>query len=225
MSYKTSPSAHHPLSAAMAQPSGSQRLPRYSSIQAFWIMWRELGEDIDRYCYLKNSFPLKAVIGNPGLWVLVQYRISRWVHYYCHIPVFRPVLKLLCAIWQKVVEVATGVELPNRADVGGGLFMPHANGIVIHVDAKIGRNCNIGQQVTVGVGGEPMGTPTIGDRVFLGPGVKVLGPVTIGDDVAVGANAVVVKDVPAYAVAVGIPAKVISSKGSMNLVRYRGCQH
>jgi serine O-acetyltransferase len=225
MSYKTSPSTHPSLPITPALSSVSPLPPSPSAIPALRIMWAELGEDIDRYCYLKNSFPLKAVIGNPGLWVLIQYRVSRWVHYYFHVPLLRPVLKLVCAIWQKVVEVATGVELPNRAEVGGGLFMPHANGIVIHVDAKIGRNCNIGQQVTVGVGGDPMGTPTIGDRVFLGPGVKVLGPLTIGDDVAVGANAVVVKDVPAYAVAVGIPAKVISSKGSMNLVRYRGCPH
>jgi serine O-acetyltransferase len=122
------------------------------------------------------------------------------------------------------VEMITSVELPNRAEIGGGVFMPHANGIVIHIDAKIGCNCNISQQVTIGVGGtDPSGTPTIGDRVFLGPGAKLFGPITVGDDVAIGANAVLMKDLPDHVVAVGIPAKVISDKGSRELVLYRGC--
>jgi serine O-acetyltransferase len=224
MTYKAVPPIADAIGSATAAADGRlNNERRISAFMAFRRMLGELRQDIDRYTYMKNNYWLKALIGNQGLWLMVQYRVSRWVHFYFHVPVLRLGLKLLGAITQKLLEMITGVELPNRAEIGGGLFMPHANGIIIHMEAKIGSNCNIGQQVTVGVGGTDMaGTPTIGDRVFLGPGAKLFGPITVGDDVAVGANAVVLKDLPDRAVAVGVPAKVVSHKGAMNLVLYRG---
>jgi serine O-acetyltransferase len=45
--------------------------------------------------------------------------------------------------------------------------------------------------------------------VLLGAGVCVLGPVTVGDGTKVGAGSVVVTDLPAHCVAVGVPARVI----------------
>ncbi|NJN48602.1 MAG: serine acetyltransferase [Alkalinema sp. RL_2_19] len=201
-----------------------QRVTLKASLQALRLTFADLRADIDRYVYMDHCHWLMALLGRQGLWVMTQYRVSRWVHFYFHVPLFRPVLKLFCSIWQKVIEILTGVELPNRAEIGGGLFMPHANGIVIHIDAKLGRNCNLGQQVTIGVGGrEHRGTPQVGDRVFFGPGAKLFGPITIGNDVAIGANAVVLKDLPNQAVAVGIPAKVINHNGSQDFVIYRGC--
>jgi serine O-acetyltransferase len=222
-----------PIAAAV----GTRPLP--DDLLTMGAAWRQmlvdLQRDLDRYVYMQPDQPtgskpsvwgvLRALLGRPGMWVLLQYRVSRWVHFHLHIPVLRSILKFVCAVWQKLVEMITSVELPNRAEIGGGVFMPHANGIVIHIDAKIGGNCNISQQVTIGVGGtDPSGTPTIGDRVFLGPGAKVFGPITVGDDVAIGANAVVMKDLPNHVVAVGIPAKVISDKGSVALVLYPGCK-
>ncbi|MBE9030416.1 serine acetyltransferase [filamentous cyanobacterium LEGE 11480] len=201
-----------------------QRVTLKSSLRAFRQACADLRADIDRYVYMDHCHWLVAFLGRQGIWVMTQYRVSRWVHFYFHIPVLRPLLKLLCGIWQKVIEIVTGVELPNRAEIGGGLFMPHANGIIIHIDAKLGRNCNLSQQVTIGVGGrEDRGTPQIGDRVFFGPGAKIFGPITIGHDVAIGANAVVLRDLPHQAVAVGIPAKVISYDGSQDFILYRGC--
>jgi serine O-acetyltransferase len=219
-------------SAFVARP-----LPRDAI--AAGVAWRQmladLQRDLDRYVYMQPDQStqvkpsvrrvLRAILGRPGMWVMLQYRVSRWVHFHLHVPVLRSILKFVCAVWQKLVEMITSVELPNRAEIGGGVFIPHANGIVIHIDAKIGRNCNISQQVTIGVGGtDPSGTPTIGDRVFLGPGAKLFGPITVGDDVAIGANAVVMKDLPNHVVAVGIPAKVTSAKGSVGLVLYPGCK-
>jgi serine O-acetyltransferase len=219
-------------SAFVARP-----LPRDSiTAGAAWRqMLGDLQRDLDRYVYMQPDQStqvkpsvwrvLRALLGRPGMWVMLQYRVSRWVHFHLHVPVLRSLLKFVCAVWQKLVEMITSVELPNRAEIGGGVFIPHANGIVIHIDAKIGRNCNISQQVTIGVGGtDPSGTPTIGDRVFLGPGAKIFGPITVGDDVAIGANAVVMKDLPNHVVAVGIPAKVTSDKGSVGLVLYPGCK-
>jgi serine O-acetyltransferase len=223
MTYKAVPPIAPSIGSATAADGRINNERRISAFMAFRQMLGELRQDIDRYSYMKNSYWLKALMGNQGLWLMVQYRFSRWVHFHFQVPVLRLGLKLVGAITQKFLEMITGVEIPNRAEIGGGLFMPHANGIIIHMEAKIGRNCNISQQVTVGVGGNAMtGTPTIGDRVFLGPGAKLFGPITVGNDVAVGANAVVLKDLPDRAVAVGVPAKVVSHKGAMNLVTYRG---
>lgn len=100
----------------------------------------------------------------------------------------------------------TGTDIPITCNLGGGLLLPHPNGIVIHPDAMIGVNCLIFQQVTIGVQGKP-GAPVIGGHVDIGAGAKVLGPVVVGDHACVGANAVVLTDIPKGAIAVGIPAK------------------
>ncbi len=100
----------------------------------------------------------------------------------------------------------TGADIPINCNIGGGLLIPHPNGIVIHPDAIIGPNCLILQQVTIGTidGG---GKPIIEGHVDIGAGAKVLGGIRIGSHAKIGANAVVLIDVPAGKTAVGIPAK------------------
>src|ERR1700704_2991879 len=100
-------------------------------------------------------------------------------------------------------SVVTGADIPLNCQIGGSLLIPHPNGIVIHPDAKIGVNCLIFQQVTVGSRDAP-GHPEIGGHVDVGAGAKILGRVTIGSHARIGANAVVVKDVTVSAVAVGV---------------------
>ncbi|MGQ4648013.1 DapH/DapD/GlmU-related protein [Lyngbya aestuarii] len=186
-------------------------------------MLKDLQVDIDRYVFLDNYPWLFTFLFTQGLWIMAQYRFSYWVNTQVHLPIIRQVLKVFCAIWRKLIEILTGSEFPNRAKIGKGLYMPHATGIILHIDSQIGEYCNLGHQVTIGVGGrgEKQGTPQLGDRVFVGPGAKIFGPITIGNDVAIGANAVVTKDLPNNAVAVGIPAKIISYKGSQDFIRYR----
>jgi serine O-acetyltransferase len=105
-------------------------------------------------------------------------------------------------------SVVTGADIPlNTFALGEGLELPHPNGVVIHPDAQIGPDCRLFQQVTLGTGPRP-GLPRLGARVWVGAGAKILGGVVIGDDVIVGANAVVLTDIPANSVAVGIPAVV-----------------
>jgi serine O-acetyltransferase len=106
-------------------------------------------------------------------------------------------------------SVATGADIPLNARIGGGLLIPHPNGIVVHPDARIGANCLIFQQVTIGTaGGE--GVPEIGGHTDIGAGAKVLGPVVVGAHVRIGANAVVIGDVPSGATVVGIPARRVA---------------
>ena len=178
--------------------------------------------DINRYKFINNQNIRFNLIKQHSLWIIAQYRLSRWIKFHCKIPIIRQLLRLLCATWEKTNKILFNCEFPNIADIGAGVYLPHPYGIVIHCDVKIGTNCNIGQQVSIGVGGrgERSGVPTIGDRVLIAPGAKVFGKITIGNDVAIGANAVVIQDIPDNAVVAGIPAKIISHKGSQDFIIY-----
>lgn len=100
-----------------------------------------------------------------------------------------------------------------KADIGIGTeFHHHALGCVVHEKTKIGDNCHIFQNVTVG-SKWPNGVcegdaPVIGDNVFIGAGAVIIGDIKIGNDVIIGANAVVTIDVPNYCIAVGAPAVI-----------------
>lgn len=99
-------------------------------------------------------------------------------------------------------SVVTGADIPINSQIGGGLLIPHPSGIVIHPDARVGVNCLLFQQVTIGSRGVD-GVPIIGGHVDIGAGAKILGPVAIGDHAKIGANAVVLYDVPPGTSAVG----------------------
>jgi serine O-acetyltransferase len=103
-------------------------------------------------------------------------------------------------------SVIAAADIPLNTRVGGGLMLPHPNGVVIHPDVQIGPNCLIFQQVTLGATNH--GTPRIGGHVDIGAGAKVIGPVQVNDHCLVGANAVVVTDMPESHTAVGVPARV-----------------
>ncbi|MEC4985998.1 MAG: serine O-acetyltransferase [Oscillatoria sp. PMC 1068.18] len=197
---------------------------RQNKVNNFQLMLDDIKADIDRYVYGDNLPWQIVLLKKQGVWATIQYRFSRWVHYHLHIPVLRQIMKIFCVIWRQFIEMISGIELPNRAEIGKGIYIPHPYGIVIHCDAKLGENANLGQDIAIGVAGrgEKRGVPKIGDRVFIAPGAKIFGDISIGNDVAIGANAVVTKDLPDLAVAVGIPAKVISYKGSKDFIFYRG---
>lgn len=108
-------------------------------------------------------------------------------------------------------SVVTGADIPLGCRIGGGLLLPHPNGVVIHCDVVIGPNCLIFQQVTIGA--TARGVPCLAGHVDVGAGAKILGPVNVGEHVLIGANAVVLCDVPAGATAVGVPA-VIKTQAS-----------
>jgi serine O-acetyltransferase len=118
----------------------------------------------------------------------------------------RPLARLVCRvalIRHRFWSVVTGADIPPNCRIGGGLLIPHPNGIVIHPEAVIGVNCLIFQQVTVGSRCKP-GLPIIGGHVDIGAGAKILGEVRIGDHAKIGANAVVTRSVVARTTAVGI---------------------
>lgn len=115
-------------------------------------------------------------------------------------------------LWHRIWSVAAGAEIDLNVQIGGGLLIPHPNGIVIHPQVVIGPNCLIFQQVTLGTGGSVPGSPKLGGHVDVGAGAKILGGVTIGDHARIGANAVVLHDVPDGATAVGVPARIVEHR-------------
>lgn len=124
---------------------------------------------------------------------------------------FSLVISKFCVIEYIFWTAITGADIPLNCKIGGGLLIPHPNGIVIHPDAEIGINCLIHQQVTIGVSRNSGAPAIIGAHVDIGAGAKIIGNISIENDVLIGANAVVVKDIEAGMVVAGIPAKVIGS--------------
>jgi serine O-acetyltransferase len=146
---------------------------------------------------------LEVALGYPGVHAL-------WVHRLTHRMWHHPPLRLAARLVSQVARFVTGIEIHPGAVIGRRLFIDHGMGVVIGETAVVGNDCILFHGSTLGGRSMTRGKrhPTLGDRVMVGAGAKVLGPVTLGDDVQVGANAVVVKDVPAGAVALGVPAQV-----------------
>jgi len=105
-----------------------------------------------------------------------------------------------------------GSDIPLGTAIEGGLLLPHPHGVVVHGEARIGPNCLLMQNVTIGVGSRP-GVPVLEGHVDVGAGAAILGGIRIGAHARIGANAVVLHDVPAGATAVGIPARLVRRQG------------
>ena len=134
--------------------------------------------------------------------------------------VFRKIMLFWYLYRHARLKTITGIDIhPNC--VGPGLHVPHGK-IVINSSAKIGANCKILSDVTIGFHGsyEQSGSAQIGNRVFIGTGARILGNIRIADDVVIGANAVVTKDIlePGTTWA-GIPVRKIAEKGSASFLR------
>lgn len=160
---------------------------------------------------------IKELFWGVGFKYTFWLRLSRYFRYKSALcfPAF-----LLCWLMVRRYMFKFGIQISCATEIGPGFYIGHFGTIVISPSAVIGGNCNISQGVTIGKTGrgERAGTPTIGDNVYIGPGAKLFGNIRIGDNVAIGANAVVTKDVEAGVSVAGVPAKVISDKGSAGYI-------
>lgn len=145
---------------------------------------------------------LEVALTYPGVHAVLAYRLAHML--------FKKNFKLLARIVSSISRSYTGVDIHPGARLGRRLFIDHANGVVIGETTKIGTDCVLFHQVTLGGVSMSKGKrhPTLGDRVMVGAGAKVLGPIHVGSDARIAANAVVVRDVPAGCSAIGVPARV-----------------
>jgi len=147
-------------------------------------------------------------LSRQGLWVMLVYRFGRW-RYGVRQRWLRLPLSILYKVLKLLSQILTGIDLPCEAQVGRRLVIEHFGGIIISGDTVLGDDVVIRNGVTIGLKHTGIaGAPVIGNRVDIGAGAKILGAITIGDDVAIGANAVVLQDVPANSLAVGVPAVI-----------------
>ena len=154
---------------------------------------------------------LSLLIAYPGIKALFFHRIANFF--------WKAKFSLLARIISQFSRFFTGIEIHPAADIGKNFFIDHGMSVVIGETSKIGDNVTLYHSVTLGgispsiKSNEQRGTkrhPTLKDNVVVGSGAQVLGPVIVGENARIGANAVVVHDVPANAVMVGVPAKNVN---------------
>ena len=135
------------------------------------------------------------------------------MHHFSH-ALWRMGLRWLGRLSSHVARFLTGIEIHPGATIGRRVFIDHGMGVVIGETAEIGDDCTLYHGVTLGGTSWNKGKrhPTLADGVVVGAGAKILGPITIGRGAKIGSNAVVVKDVPEGATAVGIPARILDDE-------------
>jgi serine O-acetyltransferase len=173
-------------------------------------------QDILRTYVSEAGSPLKKIIGcyrSPGVHATIVFRFGHWL-------LTSPLpLKLLLTplyLWlDHRMRAKWGIQIQRRAKIGAGFYVGHYGGIFVSDLATIGENCNISQEVTIGVAGEGArrGAPRIGNNVYMGPGAKINGKIRIGNNVKIGPNAVVTHNIPDDALVHVRPMQIVVFPG------------
>ncbi len=170
-------------------------------------LFNQLKEDIavvfDRDPAARSTF--EVVTTYPGFHAMVIHRLAHML--------WRLEWKWLARFTSHIGRWLNGVEIHPGATIGRRVFIDHGMGVVIGETAEIGDDCTLYHGVTLGGTSWNKGKrhPSLMPGVVVGAGAKILGPITIGANARIGSNAVVVKDVPQDATAVGIPARILDS--------------
>lgn len=180
---------------SMLRAAGGDHLVMFTRDVARWVRPQQVADPAE----VTVSLTLRLLLRHPPLRAMAWFRFAQW----CRASGIRGVGGYV----QRRLLRLYGLELAPSTPVGGGLYIAHPVGCVLHA-ASIGENVTVIGQVTFGTLEDGV-WPVIDDRAFLGVGARVLGGITVGADAKVGANAVVLRDVPSGATAVGVPARVL----------------
>ena len=171
-------------------------------------MFDHLREDIavvfERDPAARNTWEVLTTY--PGVHAIIFHRLTHWL--------WGVGLRWLARFISHIARWLTGIEIHPGATIGRRFFIDHGMGVVIGETAVIMNDCTLYHGVTLGGTSWNKGRrhPTLESGVVIGAGAKILGPITVGTGAKIGSNAVVVKDVPAGATAVGIPARILDQE-------------
>lgn len=163
---------------------------------------REKDPSVHKCCFLA------ILINTPGIHAILFHKISHFLYKKEHF--------FLARLISQIARFLTGIEIHPGAKIGNRFFIDHGMGVVIGETAEIGDDVMMYHQVTLGGTGKECGKrhPTVKNGVTIAAGSKILGAITIGENAKIGANSVVLKNVPANATVVGIPARIVRVNGT-----------
>lgn len=173
------------------------------------MFFKKLRQDLD---VAKRNDPsarnkLEILLTYSGVHALSLHRLAN--------AFFKARLKLTARIISQFAKFLTGIEIHPGAQIEAGVFIDHGSGVVIGETAFVGSGTVMYQGATLGGTGKERGKrhPTVGRNCVISAGAKILGNIVVGDGAKIGAGAVVLKDVPPNATAVGVPAKIVKING------------
>lgn len=172
-------------------------------------MWTILNEDLA--CVFQRDpaarSKLEVLATYPGVHALLAHRMSHRL--------WRSGWRFAARLLSFLGRTLTNVDIHPGASIGRRMFIDHGAGVVIGETARIGDDVTLYHGVTLGGTSWNKGRrhPTLASGTVVGAGAKILGPIAIGERVRIGANSVVVKDVPADCTVVGVPGRVVATRG------------
>lgn len=169
--------------------------------------WSPFAEDVCRFKQLPRVSRLRSLVlalSEPGLLAMLLFRLQHAAFLSCHLKTARLIHVLS--------RLLLSFDVGPGARLAGGIIIRHPVGIVISSSARISSGCELMQGVTIGErrSDDLVAAPFLGEDVFVGAGAVIVGGISIGAQARIGALAFVGKDVPARALAVGVPARVVT---------------
>jgi len=182
-------------------------------------LFQLIKSDYIKYRNYGGNF-LIIILFTQGFWATFQYRIAHHIHMNIKLKLFKLPLLCLAFLWFKTIEITTGISIPYSVKIGHSFYIGHFGGIIINSNSVIGNNCNISQGVTIGVSGLGLyrGTPVLGNNVYIGANAVLAGKIFIGDNVLIGACTMVNRSFQDNSVLMGVPAIMVSQKGSKGYI-------
>ena len=174
-------------------------------------MFENFKEDYRRYGRPRGNifrYFLK-IFSDAGFRAVMFYRMGYWFR--------KHKCRLLAAFTERIMHHLCHCWICTTAEIGPGFYIAHVCGLVIGENTRIGKNCDVRQNVTFGgnyrkADSQGRTKPWVGDNVSFGAGAVVIGPVKIGSNSIIGANSVVNRDVPENMIVFGVPAKIIKER-------------
>ena len=182
-------------------------------------MLKYLKSDYNKYEKYGGNF-ISIIFFTQGFWAIFQYRIANYI-YTSKLPsILRKSILFFLLVWQKGIEITTGISIPASVKIGKSFYIGHFGNIILNANSIVGDNCNISQGVTLGVSGQghKRGIPVLGNNIYIGANAVIAGQIQIGNNVIIAANSLVNTSIPDDSIVMGVPAEAIKKIEKNNYI-------